>query len=44
MDIYAFALVIWETLRRVDFPAGGLQALPYEIPYQEYVPREPTPV
>jgi hypothetical protein len=43
MDIYAFALVIWEICRRTEAPAEGLQAQPYEIPYQEFVPREPQP-
>ena len=43
MDIYAFALVIWEICRRADAPGEGIHALPYEIPYQEFVPREPMP-
>jgi len=39
MDIYAFALVMWEVARRVELPEEPAPA--YELPYCEYVPREP---
>lgn len=42
MDIYAFALVIWEICRRIESLGDGIHAQPYEVPYQEYVPREPS--
>jgi serine/threonine protein kinase len=42
MDIYAFALVIWEIARRMEFSLVSMGALAYELPYYEYVPREPT--
>lgn len=44
MDVYAFALVMWEIARRVklpDTPGLDTMAKPYEVPYYEYVPREP---
>ncbi|KAI1724991.1 protein tyrosine kinase domain-containing protein [Ditylenchus destructor] len=44
MDVYAFALVMWEIARRVKLPdVPGLDTMPkpYEVPYYEYVPREP---
>lgn len=42
MDIYAFALVIWEICRRAESTTDNLNALPYEVPYYEFVVREPT--
>lgn len=43
MDIYAFALVMWEISRRVRFTTncGQINSQPYQVPYYEYVAREP---
>jgi hypothetical protein len=41
MDVYAFSLIMWEACRRTEDKNLNIIALPYEIPYHEYVPREP---
>uniref|UniRef100_A0A183BVB6 receptor protein serine/threonine kinase n=1 Tax=Globodera pallida TaxID=36090 RepID=A0A183BVB6_GLOPA len=43
MDIYALALVIWEICRRMSVPTDSVPSFPYEVPYWEYVHREPSP-
>uniref|UniRef100_A0A915D1U7 receptor protein serine/threonine kinase n=1 Tax=Ditylenchus dipsaci TaxID=166011 RepID=A0A915D1U7_9BILA len=40
MDVYAFALVMWEIARRVKLPVSN-ESQPYEVPYYEFVQREP---
>lgn len=42
MDIYAYALVIWEIARRMEHSLISMGAFPYEVPYFEFVPREPN--
>lgn len=44
MDIYAFALVMWEITQRVRFTTncGQINSQPYQVPYYEYVAREPN--
>ncbi|KAH7730971.1 DAF-1 protein [Aphelenchoides avenae] len=42
MDIYAYALVIWEIARRMEYSLVSMGAQSYEVPYFEFVPREPT--
>uniref|UniRef100_A0A914GTL7 receptor protein serine/threonine kinase n=1 Tax=Globodera rostochiensis TaxID=31243 RepID=A0A914GTL7_GLORO len=43
MDIYALALVIWEICRRMSVPTDSVPSFPYQVPYWEYVHREPSP-
>jgi TGF-beta receptor type-2 len=42
LDIYALALVFWEVARRMEYSLVAWGALPYEPPYFEFVPRDPT--
>ncbi|CAH1163075.1 unnamed protein product [Phaedon cochleariae] len=39
-DIYAFALVLWEMSSRCCF--GCYEAIPYQIPFQDAVPSDPS--
>ena len=43
-DIYSFALVMWETLRRVEMTSesGGKLALDYMLAYEDIVPSDPS--
>lgn len=40
-DIYSMGLVFWEILRRTRL-TEGYACLPYQQPYQEYIPSDPS--
>jgi hypothetical protein len=41
LDIYALSLVVWEITRRIDTSCGK-KAPSAQLPYFEFVPREPS--